>query len=83
MENTILEFIDALKDCIISNTLSERERLLVLEMYTKMCYLDSIDNINTSDADADESSVSDHLILKYLAMGWYIYSELDKSNSPN
>jgi hypothetical protein len=65
------QFIPFLENCIDKikdDSLSQEQRLLISEFYTKFLYP------NQEESETD--------LLKYLSMGWYIYNELSLLKIP-
>lgn len=66
MDEVLTLFIDDIRMKIENKSLSREEKFLLLEFY-----------INSKYTEAEENA-SDNTLLKYLAMGWYIYSQLER-----
>ncbi len=70
MLEQFIPFLQTCIDRIKDGTMSQDQRLLISEFYTKFMHSDSI-----------QTEINDTDLLKYLSMGWYIYNELSKIHS--
>ena len=66
--NPLIEFLDDLKSKISDNTISDYDKLQVIDLYMRL----TMDQTITEDIDEKK-------LLKYLSMGWYIYSQLKET----
>ena len=66
--NEIVNFIENVLNLSKTDSLTPSQRDLIIEFYTRYMFLDQ-----------EHQTMSDNDALKYLTMGWYVYSNMSQN----